>query len=195
MKNIVLLLFMLVSFLSVDAQVGLKGGFNYNAANYDIAGQAVENLKDVNSNNGWHIGLNYRGMINDYMYYLPEVMYSNTTMVFDYNGEDTWFYENVLDVNIIMGVLLADIFRGHAGLSGSFNLGTTQEDKVIETSFNSFRTGYVLGVGIDIYEAITLDISYKGSFDSDNGTATILGKEMKLEQNVSQILFSIGLMF
>jgi len=201
MRKLILLLAAIFAFATIQAQdkeskIGIKIGFNYNAANFDLGGQAVDNLKDINSNNGWHLGINYRGYIASLFYWQPELMYSQTSLSFvDHNSKETKFHENMIDLNILMGAELFDFLRVYAGPTGSFNLGTSQEDNDIKTSFKSFRAGYQIGVGADLFSMLTFDIAYKGSFSSDNGTATVAGVDIPLDQNVSMMLISLGIMF
>ena len=201
MRKLLLLFIAVFTFASIQAQdkenkIGIKIGYNYNAANFDLGGQAVDNLKDIHSNNGWHLGINYRGYITNLFYWQPELMYSQTSVSFeDHGGKETKFHENMIDLNILVGAELMDFLRVYAGPTGSFNLGTSQESNDIKTSFSSFRAGYQIGVGIDLFSMLTLDVAYKGSFSSDNGTATVAGVDIPLDQNVSMMLISVGIMF
>ncbi|MCK5781010.1 MAG: porin family protein [Flavobacteriales bacterium] len=199
MKKGILLFIAIFTFASLHAQkdnkIGIKAGFNYNAANYDLAHEAWDNLKDVSSNNGWHLGINYRGYLGDIFYWQPELMYSQTAFTIINAGKESKFHESMIDLNLIVGVELLDFLRFYAGPTGSFNLGTSQSSNDIETSFNSFRAGYQIGAGVDILSMITFDLGYKGSFSSDNGNVSIAGVEVPLTQNVSQMIISVGFMF
>jgi len=206
MKKIILLSIALVSFFSVNAQkdnkIGIKAGFNYNMASADLSDApdgAWDAIKEPKVNNGWHLGINYRSYWGNIFYWQPELIYSQTSNTLEHNNGSEWinteFDNKLLDLNVLVGVELLDFVRAYAGPTAIFNLGSSQSDNDIETSFESFRMGYQIGAGLDLLSFLTVDVAYKGSFSSDNGSINVAGVEVPITESISQIHLSVGILF
>ena len=141
MKKVLLLTLALVSFISVNAQegnkIGLKAGFNYNATNFDLVSQAVDNLTEFKSNNGWHAGIYYRGNIGNMFYWQPELMYSRSSVTVDHSHFSEEISGNTIDLNVLMGVKAFGFLRAYVGPTGSFNLGSNLEEFDAKSTFKT----------------------------------------------------------
>ncbi|MEN8137546.1 MAG: outer membrane beta-barrel protein [Bacteroidota bacterium] len=206
MKRIILLSIALVTFLSVNAQnntkVGIKGGFNYNMSSTDLSDAplgAWNAIKDPKANNGWHLGVQYRSYCGEKLYIQPELIYSQTSESYEIDLNNNWiktdFDDRMVDINLLLGMKFMDMIRVYGGPMGMLNVGTNQEANDIVTAYKSFRMGYQLGIGVDLLSAFTFDVSYKGSFNSDNGVMKVGGVDVPVSQNVSQVLLGVGVLF
>lgn len=203
MKRVLLLFLVFSLSQTVSAQkeskIGLKGGFNYNIASASLE-DAGDALKDPKTNNGWHLGINYRAYMGSMFYWQPELIYSQTSSsVQSKDSNDEWinndFDNQWLDLNILVGVELLDFVRVYAGPTGIFHIGSDQGNDDVKASFNSFRAGFQIGAGVDLFNFLTADLAYKGSFSSDNGIVAVAGQDIPVTSNVSQLQISVGLMF
>lgn len=204
MKRIALLILIVFSTVSINAQeenkIGIKAGFNYEMGDIaltDLPDASWDILSNPEVGHAWHFGVYYRAYIDDVFYLQPEVVYSNSTQIFTVNGNDGISYNeefsnDLVDLNLQLGVELLDFIRAYSGLTGTFNLKANQEYIDAESAFKTFRMGYQIGVGVDI-SRLTLDIAYLSSFNSDNGSMKVSDVIIPLSQNKSQLQLSIGI--
>ncbi|CAI8297106.1 MAG: Uncharacterised protein [Owenweeksia sp. TMED14] len=188
----------LLGFTSKAQTEGIKfyvqGGVNYNtgAMGIDSAMTSAEQvINDIKSFNGWQAGFTVREYRNSTQYLSFESLYaySKTEII---SGVDTLtplITENLtsqtLQLAISPGFRIFKLLRGQAGLNAVFQL-----NKNFQESFETFKLGYRLGVGLDVL-SITADLAYNASFNPSIGILN----GIPLSNGNSQFILSIGYKF
>jgi hypothetical protein len=201
MKRNLLLLLLSIFMFNLNAQessIGIKAGYNYDmgSLSFNQVSATVGTIDDIKANNGWHVGLFYKARFGEIFYWQPDLVYVRTSHDYDLNNTTSeTFNHQVLEININAGVEFFDFMRAYGGIINMFNMGKTQETNDFSTTYKSYRMGYQLGLGLDFFEFLTFDLTYKGSFTDDNGELTVGNTSIDLAQNLSQLQVSVGLLF
>jgi Outer membrane protein beta-barrel domain len=64
-----------------------------------------------------------------------------------------------------------------------------------EEEFNGATWGYQVGVGLDIFKKITIDVKYEGSLSNLTDGVTVGGETMSFDSRNSQFVASLGFFF
>ncbi len=170
---------------SIGPKVGLSQG------NVEVNG---DGFSKGNSKMGYHVGL-FARLGGNALYLQPEVLYTNTGGEFkEVQGSDEVNYEvtfNRLDVPVLVGLKLANIFRIQAGPVASFMLNSEVAESVGNASLPSYKKSnlaYQAGIGLDIGNMI-LDLKYEGPLG--NVSDEMAG--FSTDQRQNQLILSLGI--
>lgn len=196
MKKVTLLATILTAGLSMSLAQnnqngwGLRGGMNFPMDGFSIS-QAANNLSSVfngeNLSNGWHAGLYGRVYAGKRLYFGSNLLYLNnqTTLTGTKNNEQ--FNETInrsaTQMDLVTGIRMLGIMRLQTGVSGLMYL-----DEGWRNNFNTFGTGYNLGVGVDLWR-VSFDVTYHGSFNSSSGE----WRGIPLNYNRSDLMLGMSL--
>ncbi|UCS95078.1 PorT family protein [Echinicola marina] len=143
---------------------------------------------------GYHIGA-FARMGGNALYLQPEVLYVNTGgEITKTDGPDEQKFEasfNRLDVPVMLGFKLGNIFRIQGGPVGSFLLNSKFSEELQSDPMPDYKKstlGYQAGIGLDIANMI-IDLKYEGSLSKQ--AESIAGLETDQRQN--QLILSLGL--
>lgn len=143
---------------------------------------------------GYHVGL-FARLGGNAIYLQPEVLYTNTGGEFEENtGPTSVSYEasfNRLDIPVLVGLKLANIFRIQAGPVASFVLNSEVSSDVHSGQLPDYKKStiaYQAGIGVDVGNMI-LDLKYEGPFGKNS--KDIAGFDTDQRQN--QLILSFGI--
>jgi hypothetical protein len=105
---------------------------------------------------------------------------------------------NRLEIPVLVGVRLGPV-RLNAGPSATVPIGSPDNlinDPNFENMYRGTTFGYQAGVGVDIFNTITLDLRYGGSLSEEFGDAVNIGNQtFNLDSRQPQFIISVGVMF
>jgi hypothetical protein len=173
----------------------LQGGVNYNTGTLGVdsaLSSASQIIEDINSFSGWHAGLTIREYRSSTQYLSFESLYAYNKTKLTIGAADSLslptyqtLTSQTLQLAISPGFRIFKILRAQAGLNGVFQLNNTFKE-----SFDTFKLGYRLGVGLDIFK-LTADLAYNASFDPTLG----IFEGVPLSNANSQFLLTLGYKF
>jgi len=182
-------LFLIGSVQAQDFSIGPKIGVSQ--GNVSVSG---DGFSSGESRLGYHLG-GFIRMGGNFIFVQPEVLYTNTGgEISRMDGANRVTYAasfNRLDVPIMVGIKLANIFRIQAGPVANFLLSSELKDNVdnvIDPDYNTSTIGYQAGIGLDIGNMI-LDFKYEGPLGRT--AESIAGFQTDQRQN--QIILSLGI--
>jgi hypothetical protein len=204
MKKLFAVLLTIILALPAFSQVkfGIKAGAStttvpeYNSS----TGQTnINSLDDANW--GFHAGIFLRLGL-DPVYLQPEIVFSSTT--YEYNVQrdaasdifDQSF--NRLEIPILLGLKFGPL-RLNAGPAAYVPIGKPSaliDDPNWDDLYRGTTFGYQAGIGVDIFNTLTLDLRYGGSLaDRYGDDVTIGGTDFRLDDRQPSFIISLGVMF
>lgn len=180
---------------------GVKGGISANPTDFYnnvTSGDAVSVLSNPM---GYHFGAFARVSLPIVgLYVQPEFVYSSSATEFYTSFNDIFKQRvNQFDIPVLVGFKIA-MLRVNAGPTFQISLG----DKIVnETGNNSIVSelkdkcvGFQAGLGIDLFDHLTVDLRYQGDFSSSSDIFTINSTNtFEGDLNKKSILISVGYMF
>lgn len=208
-KSILILLFALLVMpgYSQFIKFGLKAGAEttqvptYSITSAPGSGSAsIDALKS--SQWGWHAGIFVRIKLLG-LYVQPEAVFASNS--FDYNVTEVTGNPaslltqkfNRLSIPILVGLKLGPV-RINAGPAASIQIGSPADlldAPNFQDLYKSAVWGYQAGLGIDLFEKLTIDARYAGGFGKQEGTTTISGQTFNVSNAPPSVLISLGWMF
>lgn len=204
MKKFILIVFSVFIMLPAFSQVkfGIKAGAETTTVptyNLTTGVNNIEALKDASW--GFHAGAFLRLSLLGF-YLQPEVVFASNS--YDYNvttvtGEDLLTQKfNRISIPVLVGFKLGPL-RLNAGPAATILIGSPKaliDDPNFENMYKSAVFGFQAGVGIDLFNKLTLDVRYAGSLGEKFGdSVSIGGQTFKLDYGQSSVLLSVGFMF
>lgn len=208
MKKILILIVLLTGAVTnkVYSQInfGIKGGVVANM--YEL--NFNNNIEDVNlSQNGknaaFHVGLQLRYRTKLGLYVQSDVLYSylpeKINMAFEGENSSIDIERHGLEIPVLVGFKLA-FFRIYAGPKFYIHL----DDNISKSLSNSAGIGYdfgdeifgyQVGIGFDIINRVTIDLSYNGRFAKSAHDIMVDGNTIHGKQTNSQLWLSVGFLF
>lgn len=170
---------------SIGPKIGISQG------NVEVTG---DGFSKGSSKVGYHVGL-FARLGGNAIFVQPEVLYTNTGGKFKQEqGSDQVNYEasfNRLDVPVLVGLKLANLFRIQVGPVASFMLDSEITQDVGNAELPDYKKStlaYQAGIGLDIGNMI-LDLKYEGPLgkisDKIAGFST--------DQRQNQLILSLGI--
>jgi hypothetical protein len=205
MKNRFLAITILLFFitLSIQAQLswGIRGGVSSSNMNSDFSNSRYEIIYDK-GDYGWHAGLIGQLKIAK-LFIQPELLFSTSKLDLAYkdknnsskNGLDHQKFRK-LDVPVMVGFKIA-IFKLQVGPIATWLLSSKSDllDKNnIDQNLNSFTIGYQAGIGLEL-NTLLLDFKYESNLSTMGDGMNIGGTDVKFDQRMNQLVFSIGYLF
>ncbi len=216
MKKIILLVILIAAFGFVsEAQIqfGLKAGITSSSIKTDEVYHDLDNadfdelkVKGGNANVGFQAGIFARITIAS-LYVQPELLFSSTSgdvEISRFSGgtlvdgaaiiKEQEFKK--IDIPIIIGWKFGPA-RVQAGPIASFILDS---DPILaaydyKENFNGATWGYQVGVGLDIFKTITIDLKYEGNLSKLGDGIKIAGQTRNFDSRNSQLIASVGIFF
>lgn len=211
MKNLLAILLSVFLALPVAGQLdfGIKAGLNTTSitmddlktvASGDIS-YTVEKAKGAAY--GFHGGVFLRLGLNK-IFLQPELLFSTRTNEYTVTNlkEDLASLEsqkfNKLDLPVMAGLKFGPV-RINAGPSASLLInspGDLIRNPEFNTMYSRMTFGYQAGVGLDLFDLLTIDIRYEGSLKKyQNQIENAVGTRVALDDRPNAFLFSLGIMF
>ena len=204
MKKILILV--LVAFIALPAFSQVKFGIKVGASTstvptYDFSTGAnnIHALDDAAW--GFNAGVFLRGQLGP-VYLQPEIVFTTTS--YEYNVTTASLNEirkqrfNRLEIPLLLGVKLGPI-RLNAGPSATVPMGKPSnllDEDNFDDMYRGTTIGYQAGVGVDIFNTITLDVRYGGSLAKEFGDDVTIGDQtFNLDHRQPYFNVSLGIMF
>jgi hypothetical protein len=196
----------LVLLLAIPAFSQVKFGIKAGASTTTVptyeatgTGTNIEALEDAAW--GFHAGVFLRLGIGG-LYLQPEVVFNSNT--YEYRVQTTTVSEvldqrfNRLEIPVLVGLKLGPV-RLNAGPSATVPIGSPDNlinDPNFDNMYRGTTFGYQAGVGVDIFNTLTLDARYGGSLSKEFGDAVSIGSQtFNLDSRQPQFIISVGIMF
>ncbi len=188
--------------------LGIKAGLSTNNLRLDQTFQTDEdgNLLILQSAGeatyGFHGGMFLRLTILG-VYLQPEIVLSTleNKIIITEPGEVTEQLKrqrfNKMDIPVLLG-FRAGFLRINAGPAATIMLGSPKElldPDTYENIMNIATFGYQAGVGVDLFNKVTVDLRYEGNLNTFGDEIFYDGNLFSLDQRSSSILLSLGLIF
>ncbi len=216
MKKVYLLLILgIILSTSIHAQIkfGAKAGVSSASINADqtieaAADEDYEQLKVQGQEatvNGFQAGIFGRISIAS-LYVQPELLFSRSvtevqiqeitaeTVQETYNEEQKF---NKLDIPLMGGFKFGPA-RIQLGPVASIVLSNKSAIEAVtdyEEEFNKATWGYQVGAGLDLLNALTLDIKYEGSLSKFGEGIEVAGETRDFDSRPNKFIFSVGIFF
>lgn len=202
MKKIFVVLLLALMAVPAFSQVkfGIKAGASTTTVpTYDVSSGTITPLEDATW--GFHGGIFLRAGIGP-VFLQPEVYFASNTYEYDVQTSsvsdilDQSF--NRLEIPVLLGVKLGPL-RLNAGPSATVPIGSPSaliNDPEFDDLYRGTTFGYQAGIGVDIFNTLTLDARYGGSLAKEFGeTVDIGGTDFRLDDRQPSFILSLGIMF
>ncbi len=204
MKKLFAIIFVVLVAVPAFSQLkfGIKAGASSTTVpTYNIqtgTGTSISALKTAAW--GFHAGIFIRAGLGP-VYLQPEAVFASNS--YDYNVNSTVNQVltqkfNRLEIPVLVGLKLGPL-RLNAGPSATVPIGTPKalvNDPNFNNLYRGTTFGYQAGVGVDIFNTLTLDARYGGSLSKKFGDAVNVGSTtFRLDDRQPSFIISIGVMF
>jgi hypothetical protein len=204
MKKLFAVLLTIILALPAFSQVkfGIKAGASTTTVpeyNSSTGNTNINALDDASW--GFHAGIFLRLGL-DPVYLQPEIVFSSTTYEFNVQRDaaseifDQSF--NRLEIPILLGLKFGPL-RLNAGPAAYVPIGKPSaliNDPNWDDLYRGTTFGYQAGIGVDIFNTLTLDLRYGGSLaDRYGDEVTIGGADFRLDDRQPSFIISLGVMF
>jgi hypothetical protein len=200
-----LLSFLIVTLIALPAFSQLKFGIKAGAStttvpkyNATTGTTTISSLK--NAAWGFNAGVFFRAGLGP-VYIQPEAVFATNTYEYNVNSTVNQIMKqkfNRLEIPVLVGIKLGPL-RVNAGPSATVPIGTPKalvNDPNFDQLYRGTTFGYQAGIGIDIFNTITLDARYGGSLAKKFGNAVQAGgTTFQLDDRQPSLLLSVGIMF
>jgi len=216
MKKIILLVILIAPFaLFSEAQIkfGMKAGITSTSIKANEVYQDLDNaefdelkVKGDDANIGFQGGFFTRVSIAS-LYVQPELLFSSTSgdvEVSRFSGGTLVDGAAIIkkqefkkiDIPIMVGWKFGPA-RVQAGPIASFIIDSSPilEAYDFKENFNGATWGYQVGVGLDIFKTITLDLKYEGNLSKLGDGIKIAGQTRNFDSRNNQLIASVGIFF
>lgn len=204
MKKILIVVLVAIIALPAFSQVkfGIKVGASTSTVpTYDFS-TGANNIHALDEAAwGFNAGVFLRAQLGP-VYLQPEIVFTTTS--YEYNVTTASISEirkqrfNRLEIPLLVGVKLGPI-RLNAGPSATVPMGKPSnllDDDNFDDMYRGTTFGYQAGVGIDIFNTITLDARYGGSLAKEFGDDVIIGDQtFNLDHRQPYFNLALGIMF
>lgn len=204
MKKSFAIIFAVLIAIPAISQVkfGIKAGASTTTVptyNVSTGTTTISALKDAAW--GIHAGIFIRAGLGP-VYLQPEVVFASNT--YEYNVTTSSISDvvdqkfNRLEIPVLVGIKLGPL-RLNAGPSATVPIGTPKalvNDPNFDNLYRGTTFGYQAGIGVDIFNTLTLDARYGGSLSKKFGDdVSVLGQTFRLDSRQPSIILSLGIMF
>lgn len=197
---------LLFALMAIPAFSQLKFGIKAGAGTttvpeYDVStgNTTIEALEDASW--GFHAGIFLRAGLGP-VYLQPEIVFASTN--YEYNVTQNTVSDvldqnfNRLEIPVLVGLKLGPL-RLNAGPSATVPIGSPENlvnDPNFDRLYRGTTFGYQAGIGVDIFNTLTLDARYNGSLARRFGDdVQIGGANFRLDDRQPSIELSLGIMF
>ena len=206
MKKIIVIIFALVLAAPLFSQVkfGLKAGIStdFTFTNLDLSQATVDvvlqNAKQAEW--GFQGGAFVRATFSGF-YLQPEFLLATASNTLSYEGVvdgqpvDELLEQKFtkLNIPILLGFKMGPV-RLNAGPAASI-LITKPEDMADIATYKSATFGYQAGIGLDLFNKLTLDVRYEGNLNQFGDGITIGGETFEFDDRTGALILHVGLIF
>lgn len=162
-------------------------------------GVSIESLEDASW--GFHAGIFIRAGLGP-VYLQPEIVFASTN--YEYNVTQNSVSDvleqnfNRLEIPVLVGLKFGPL-RLNAGPSATVPIGSPENlvnDPNFDRLYRGTTFGYQAGIGVDIFNTLTLDARYNGSLAKKFGDdVQVAGANFRLDDRQPSIELSLGIMF
>lgn len=204
MKKLFAVIFVTMVAIPAFSQVkfGIKAGVSSTTVpTYNIqtgTGTSIEALKSAVW--GFHAGIFVRAGLGP-VYLQPEAVFASNQYEYNVNSTVSQVLKqnfNRLEIPVLVGIKLGPL-RLNAGPSATVPIGTPKalvNDPNFNNLYRGTTFGYQAGIGVDIFNTLTLDARYGGSLSKKFGDAVnVGGTSFRLDDRQPSFILSIGVMF
>ena len=195
---------LLVAFIAVPAfsqfKFGLKAGATTaTVPKYEVSsGTTITPLKDATW--GFHAGIFFRAQLGP-VFLQPEVVFASNTYEYDVRTTVNEILDqsfNRLEIPVLVGIKLGPL-RLNAGPSATIPIGSPDnliDNPDFDDLYRGTTFGYQAGVGVDIFNTLTLDARYGDSLSKKFGDDVNIGNTtFRLDDRQPSFILSLGIMF
>lgn len=196
---------LLVALMSIPAfsqlKFGIKAGASTNTVpeyNSVSGTTTINSLKDAAW--GFHAGIFLRAGLGP-VYLQPEAYFASNSYEYTVSSSANDIIKqnfNRLEIPVLIGLKFGPL-RLNAGPTATVPIGTPKalvNDPNFNDLYRGTTFGYQAGIGIDIFNTLTLDARYGGSLSGKFGNqVNVGGTTFKLDSRQPALIFSLGLMF
>ncbi len=213
MKRLILILFLLAPIAAMSQiKFGVKGGITSTSIKVNETIQAAENedfetlkVQGENAKIGFQGGVFSRITIVN-LYVQPELLFTSTSgevEVTEFLADDSKVSKireqefKKLDIPIMLGYKFGPA-RVQAGPVASIIIDSKSaltDYQNYGEEFNGATWGYQVGVGLDIFNKVTLDVKYEGNLSKLGDGVKVFGQERSFDSRSSQVVFNVGIFF
>jgi hypothetical protein len=203
-----LLTFLIVTLIALPAFSQLKFGIKAGATtttvpkyNATTGTTTISSLKSAAW--GFNAGIFFRAGLGP-VYIQPEAVFATNTYEYNVNSTISQVMKqkfNRLEIPVLVGLKLGPL-RLNAGPSATVPIGTPKalvNDPNFDKLYRGTTFGYQAGIGVDIFNTITLDARYGGSLAKKFGSSVQVGgtggTTFRLDDRQPSLLLSVGIMF
>lgn len=193
MKKIYLFLLILFLGFTAHAQNGAFGPRVSLLSNNLSVSDNVNNVSSGDAEFGYQFGVFARLGLGKSFMLMPEVLFSDTQATISSNNTQADLDFNQINVPINFGLKIA-FLRVQAG--PSFNFLTKAESDIngtiqdVTDNYKSATVGYQVGVGMDLFNFLALDLKYDGAL-SDINEDSVIG--INADQRQKMLVFAVGI--
>ncbi len=180
---------------------GIKAGASTTTVpTYDVStgNTTISSLKDASW--GFHAGIFFRAGLGP-VFLQPEVVFASNTYEYNVTSTVSQVFEqkfNRLEIPVLVGLKFGPI-RFNAGPSARVPIGSPENlvnDPNFDDLYRGTTFGYQAGIGLDIFDTVTLDARYNGSLAQKFGDDVQIGTEtFRLDDRQPSFQLSVGIMF
>jgi opacity protein-like surface antigen len=205
MKKILVILSVFLLALPLYSQVkfGIKAGAStdFTFTNQTLQGTNVDVILQNAKNAEWGFqgGVFMRASFAGF-YLQPEFLLATATNSVSYEdveaGGAPVIYNqkfNKINIPVLLGYKIA-FLRLNAGPAAAI-LITDPKEIITGATYKRATFGYQAGVGIDIFNRLTLDLRYEGNLNQFGDKITIAGQDFTLDDRTGALLVHVGLIF
>lgn len=188
------ILFMLISAPAIFAQgsFGVKAGLNYGDNGKIEFSDATNVVEDTESRVGYHLGVYYKAGLGGF-YLKPELLYTETKSIYDYNDENAKYSVQKLDLPVLLGIGVIGPLDVFAGPSFQYILDNELEGVTIGDVENEFTVGVQFGVGVEL-GGVALDVRYeRGLSENSAELLDVDDNEGRIDTRPNQFIVSLAL--
>lgn len=207
MKKFFIVIFALLIAVPAFSQFdwGIKAGVSTNNLVIDqtldlpeAGAVLLESAKEASY--GFHAGLFVRLSLLG-IYVQPEILFSSAEnkikITEDAVSEIQSQKFNKLDIPVMLGFKLGPV-RINAGPAATIMLSSPKElfdTDNYESLYKSATFGYQAGLGVDLFDKLTVDLRYEGNLNQFGNEVTVGGETFELDQRSTAFILSLGLKF
>lgn len=196
----ILLLTMLAIPAISQVRFGIKAGASTNTVpEYQVSTGTITPMQDATW--GFHAGIFIRAGLGP-VYLQPEIYFASNTYEYDVqaNTVSDIFEQsfNRLEIPVLLGLKLGPV-RLNAGPTATVPIGSPDaliNDPAWDDLYRGTTFGYQAGIGVDIFNTLTLDARYGGSLSERFGDSVTIGNaDFRLDERRPSFILSLGVMF
>lgn len=202
MKKFFTILLLTMMALPAISQVnfGIKAGASTQTVpEYQVSTGTITPMQDATW--GFHAGIFLRALLGP-VYLQPEIYFATNTYEYDVqaNTVSDIFEQsfNRLEIPVLLGLKLGPV-RLNAGPTATVPIGSPDaliNDPAFDDLYRGTTFGYQAGIGVDIFNTLTLDARYGGSLSERFGDSVTIGNtDFRLDERQPSFILSLGVMF